>query len=92
MGIANAFGLYDMHGNVWEWCIDTWHDSYALAPDDGRSWERAGGDYVKVIRGGAWNSYAGECRAGARNRITSPFKLNSVGFRVVMEAEGRARR
>ena len=92
LGMANAFGLYDMHGNVWEWCLDTWHDSYISAPEDGSSREREGDNYVKAIRGGAWNSYAGECRASARNRITSPFKLNDIGFRVVAEAEGKADR
>ncbi|MGH9769764.1 MAG: formylglycine-generating enzyme family protein [Blastocatellia bacterium] len=89
LGVANEFGLYDMHGNVWEWCLDTWHDSYMAAPEDGRSREKAENNYVKVIRGGAWNSYAGECRASARNRITSPFKLNTLGFRVVAEAPGK---
>src|SRR5262249_7529734 len=73
LGVANAFGLYDMHGNVWEWCLDTWHDNYIQAPDDGSSREKESNNYVKVIRGGAWNSFAGECRASARNRITAPF-------------------
>src|SRR5262249_43060310 len=58
LGVANAFGLYDMHGNVWEWCLDTWHENYSQAPDDGRSREKDENNYVKVIRGGAWNSYA----------------------------------
>jgi formylglycine-generating enzyme required for sulfatase activity len=83
LGVANAFGLYDMHGNVWEWCLDSWHNSYLSAPGDGKAWE--GDNLVKVIRGGAWNSYAGECRASSRNRITAPFKLNEIGFRVVAE-------
>jgi len=89
LGVANAFGLYDMHGNVWEWCLDTWHENYSQAPDDGRSREKDENNYVKVIRGGAWNSYAGECRASSRNRITAPFKLNGIGFRVAAEAEDK---
>ena len=89
LGVANAFGLYDMHGNVWEWCLDTWHDNYFQAPNDGSSREKEANNYVKVIRGGAWNSFAGECRASARNRITAPFKLNGIGFRVVAEAEDK---
>jgi formylglycine-generating enzyme required for sulfatase activity len=66
LGIPNAFGLYDMHGNVWEWCLDTWHETHAQAPDDGRGREKADSNYVKVIRGGAWNSHAGQCRASAQ--------------------------
>jgi formylglycine-generating enzyme required for sulfatase activity len=50
----NAFGLYDMHGNVWEWCEDDWHDDYRGAPDDGRAWvDRKRGD-TRVLRGGSW--------------------------------------
>jgi len=89
LGVANAFGLFDMHGNVWEWCLDTWQDNYFQAPNDGSSREKESNNYVKVIRGGAWNSVAGECRASARNRITAPFKLNGIGFRVVAEAEDK---
>ncbi len=89
LGLANAFGLYDMHGNVWEWCLDTWHENYKAAPVDGRSWEKQDTDHIKVIRGGAWNSYAGECRSSARNRITLAFKLNGIGFRVVAEMDDK---
>ncbi|MGE0131637.1 MAG: formylglycine-generating enzyme family protein [Blastocatellales bacterium] len=88
LGIANAFGLYDMHGNVWEWCLDSWHDNYLSAPEDGRSWE-GGINYLKVIRGGDWDSLAGECRVSSRNRITSSFRLSGIGFRVVAEAPGK---
>jgi formylglycine-generating enzyme required for sulfatase activity len=87
LGVANAFGLYDMHGNVWEWCLDSWHENYLSAPRDGKIWD--GDSLVKVIRGGAWNSYAGECRSSSRNRITAPFKRNAIGFRVVAEMEGK---
>jgi formylglycine-generating enzyme required for sulfatase activity len=85
LGIANAFGLYDMHGNVWEWCLDSWHDNYFSSPEDGSSWEEGGVGYLKALRGGAWDSSAGECRVSSRNRITSSLRLNNVGFRVVAE-------
>jgi formylglycine-generating enzyme required for sulfatase activity len=85
LGVANAFGLYDMHGNVWEWCLDSWHDSYVSSPGDGRSWEEDGIGYLKVLRGGGWDSPAGECRASSRNKMTSSLRLNNIGFRVVAE-------
>jgi formylglycine-generating enzyme required for sulfatase activity len=85
LGAANAFGLYDMHGNVWEWCLDSWHDNYYSSPADGRAWEEQGTAYLKVLRGGAWDSSAGECRTSSRNRITLSLRLNNVGFRVVTE-------
>ena len=88
LGVANAFGLYDMHGNVWEWCLDTWHDSYADGPDDGRSWESNGILYLKILRGGSWDSSAAECRSSSRYKMTSSMHLNYVGFRVVADVLG----
>ncbi len=85
LGVANAFGLYDMHGNVWEWCIDSWHDSYSNAPEDGRGWESGGILYLRILRGGSWDSTAAECRSNSRNRMTSNMRLNNIGFRVVAE-------
>ncbi len=84
-GLANAFGLHDMHGNVWEWCLDTWHDNYQASPNDGRAWENGGILYLKVLRGGSWDSSAAECRSASRNRMTSTMRLNNIGFRVVIE-------
>jgi len=85
LGIANAFGLYDMHGNVWEWCSDTWHENYVTGPDDGRSWESGEISYLKILRGGGFDSSAAECRSNSRNKMTSTIRLNNIGFRVVAE-------
>ena len=49
----NAFGLYDMYGNVWEWCEDVWHDNYKDAPVDGTAWTDGGNQNVRVVRGGS---------------------------------------
>ena len=60
--VANAFGLYDMHGNVWEWCLDYWHDDYQGAPTDGSAWLTGGNDSYRLLRGGSWNGYPHSCR------------------------------
>lgn len=59
LGVANGFGLYDMHGNVWEWCLDEWHASYDGAPTDGSAWMSSGDESYRVLRGGSWSSYGG---------------------------------
>ena len=51
---ANGFGLYDMHGQVWEWCQDVWHDSYEGAPTDGSAWVEDGDQDKRACRGGSW--------------------------------------
>jgi formylglycine-generating enzyme required for sulfatase activity len=75
----NAFGLYDMHGNVWEWCQDNWHDNYDDAPTDGIAW--SGNNTNRVMRGGSWKERPRLCRSAyRRNYITLD---NDNGFRVV---------
>jgi len=76
-----------MHGNVWEWCQDRWHENYDSAPPDGQAWEAEKDSipYLKTIRGGGWDSSGAELRSGARNRVTSTIRLNNLGFRVVAE-------
>ena len=61
----NAYGLYDIHGNVWEWCADAWHDDYSGAPADGRVWQARNKD-SRVLRGGCWHDPPGLCRCAAR--------------------------
>jgi formylglycine-generating enzyme required for sulfatase activity len=81
----NAFGLYDMHGNVWEWCQDAWHDNYQNAPKDGSAWTSQS-DNRKMLRGGSWNYYPGYCRSAFRNFHDAGFVSNGYGFRVVCGA------
>uniref|UniRef100_A0ACD5GSU3 Formylglycine-generating enzyme family protein n=1 Tax=Desertifilum tharense IPPAS B-1220 TaxID=1781255 RepID=A0ACD5GSU3_9CYAN len=82
-GVANAFGLYDMHGNVWEWCQDVWHKNYHGAPTDGRAWESGGDLSSRLLRGGSWGYFARSCRGASRYRGASGFRYNGIGFRVV---------
>jgi formylglycine-generating enzyme required for sulfatase activity len=82
----NAFGLYDMHGNVWEWCEDNWHENYTDAPDDGSAWlENAVNDDNKVVRGGSWSNQPVRCFTTLRIPLYSTQIINCVGFRICME-------
>ena len=78
----NAWGLYDMHGNVWEWMEDDYHGSYERAPDDGKAWiDKPRGSY-RVIRGGGWGSGARYCRSATRNIRGPDDRDGGVGFRL----------
>jgi formylglycine-generating enzyme required for sulfatase activity len=78
----NAFGLYDMHGNAWEWCMDTWHSSYDRAPDNGSAWIDKSSEN-RLIRGGSWYSLPHYCRSAYRYRLDPANRLNDLGFRVI---------
>ena len=78
---ANAWGLHDVHGNVWEWVGDCWNGSYVGAPSDGSVWKH--GDCAKrVLRGGSWYYIPGNLRSANRGRGTTGRRLDSYGFRV----------
>jgi formylglycine-generating enzyme required for sulfatase activity len=82
----NAFGLYDMHGNVSEWCLDAWHGDYRDAPVDGSAWIVGGDDNV-VTRGGDFDNFPAYCRSASR-KLQTPERYSrycTIGFRVVCE-------
>ena len=83
----NAFGLYDMHGNVWEWCADTWHDNYDGAPTDGSAWIENGNDNLSPLRGGSWYYDPNRCRSAYRYDNDRRGNVDyDYGFRVVCGA------
>jgi formylglycine-generating enzyme required for sulfatase activity len=81
----NAFGLYDMHGNVWEWCQDHWYDNYEGAPIDGSAWLSNDSNHRRVVRGGAWIAIPRNCRSATRDSSIPANHHDLMGFRVVCE-------
>jgi formylglycine-generating enzyme required for sulfatase activity len=86
LGVANAFGLFDMHGNVQEWCEDVWHQNYNEAPTDGSAWLSGGYSNRRVLRGGSFD-VARYCRSAYRLGIDARYYTDYVGFRVVVSAK-----
>ena len=86
--LPNAFGLHDMHGNVWEWCADDWHTNYKGAPTDGRAWIDDNDNYSqeevnKLLCGGSWVNNARVCRSAFRDSYDGRIRASNNGFRVV---------
>ncbi|KAM3108612.1 formylglycine-generating enzyme family protein [Phormidesmis sp. 146-33] len=78
----NAFGFYDLHGNVWEWCADHWHENYEGAPLNGQPWEDEDGGTYRILRGGAWYCLPGLCRSAQRHWNQPDTGGSGIGFRV----------
>ncbi len=93
---ANRLGLFDLHGNVWEWCLDDWHSSYHRAPEDGRAWvESQGlsrGERAEwkdgTLRGGSWYVAPWSCRSTSRDTKNPGIHREHVGFRVCCLPKG----
>jgi formylglycine-generating enzyme required for sulfatase activity len=87
---ANKFGLYDMHGNVFEWCEDVWHRSYSGQhgdpPLDASAWVTGGEQDQRVVRGCSWKFPGETCRSAWRNSWEHNTRSDHIGFRVVVSA------
>ena len=81
---ANPWGLYDVHGNVWEWVQDKWHNTYNGAPADGSAWEDEV-SAIGVFRGGGWIDFARDCRLANRDYDVPSYRLRLLGFRLLQE-------
>ncbi|CCH96687.1 hypothetical protein MICAB_2460001 [Microcystis aeruginosa PCC 9717] len=87
----NAWGLYDMSGNVWEWCEDDWHDNYIGAPTDGSAWFIKNDNRsqpTKCLRGGSWDFNPNHCRSADRIRDSPGNDDYGIGFRVACVSPG----
>jgi formylglycine-generating enzyme required for sulfatase activity len=82
---ANAFGLFDTVGNVWEWVEDCWHENYEGAPKDGGAWTGSGECNLRVLRGGSWDSTPNWARSADRNWGIPDNRDIFWGFRIAQD-------
>jgi formylglycine-generating enzyme required for sulfatase activity len=82
---SNAFGLYDMHGNVWQWVEDRWHDDYGGAPANRSAWIEGGDEHQRVVRGGSWIASPEHIRSATRDKDGPLIVSNGLGFRVARD-------
>jgi formylglycine-generating enzyme required for sulfatase activity len=80
----NAWNLFDMHGYLWEWCADAWHDNYTGAPADGSAWTTGGDAGKRVLRGGSWKDPADKLTSSYRRGAPRELKDDAVGLRCVL--------
>lgn len=80
----NAYGLYDMHGNLWEWCADVWHPDYVGGPTTHNAWQGTETEY-RVARGGSWHEPPHHCRSATRLRVRALDREEFIGMRVAMD-------
>ncbi len=81
----NAWQLYDVHGYLWEWCADTWHEDYTGAPADGTAWTAGGDASQRVLRGGSWKDPAEQLTSSFRRAADRTLKDDAVGLRCVLQ-------
>ena len=86
----NAWQLYDVHGYLWEWCLDTGHANYQQAPADGSAWIRGGNAKQRVLRGGSWKDKAEKLTSTYRWLVPATLKDDAVGLRCVLAKEPTA--
>jgi formylglycine-generating enzyme required for sulfatase activity len=86
VGVANPLGLYDMSGNVQEWCLDAWHDDYRAAPADAKAWGADSRELRRVARGGSWLQNGSSSRCASRVGAMARSWSNTTGFRVAVGA------